>query len=321
MTVETATPPAGDGQPGADASQAAHLVEANEELVRSALQAQSRADDCESALEAHRASADLERRLAELREANQQLVLGALDARHLLEAAEQARARQKDFLAVTAHELRNPLSSISLAATMLATPDSKDPARMQAIIGRQVAHMQRLIDDMLDLSRVHGGKLRLERRRIDLAALMHEVVFSCRQAMDERRQRFSLRMPPRLPEVDGDPLRLAQVFGNLLVNASKFTPEGGSIGLDVEVAADSVIVSVTDSGIGITAEAMPGVFELFVQDRHAIGFCGTGLGIGLTVVRELVAAHGGTVTASSEGAGMGSRFVVTLPLAPPSAEQ
>lgn len=261
-----------------------------------------------------RLPAELERRLVELREANQKLVLSALDARQLLAAADQARARQKEFLAVTAHELRNPLSSISLAATMLATPETKDPSRMQAIIGRQVTHMQRLIDDMLDLSRVHSGKLRLELRKVDMAALMEEVVFTCRQAMDKRRQEFSLRMPPQLPQVDGDPLRLAQVFSNLLVNASKFTPEGGRIDLDVELAGDSVVVSVSDSGIGITAEAMPSVFELFVQDRHAIGFSGTGLGIGLTVVRELVEAHGGTVTASSEGTGRGSRFVVTLPV-------
>lgn len=264
--------------------------------------------------EHEQASAEHERRLLELREANQQLVLSALDARHLLAAAEQARARQKQFLAVTAHELRNPLSSISLASTMLAQPESKDPSRMQAIIGRQVTHMQRLIDDMLDLSRVHSGKLRLERRKVDLAGLIDEAVFTCRPVMDKRKQKFSVRMPPRVPELDGDPVRLAQVFCNLLDNASKYTPEGGRIGLVVELVDVSVVVTVSDSGIGITAEAMPSVFEPFVQDSHAIGFSGAGLGIGLTVVRELVEAHGGTVTASSAGTGLGSRFVVTLPL-------
>lgn len=260
------------------------------------------------------ASAEHERRLVELREANQQLVLSALDARHLLAAAEQARARQKEFLAVTAHELRNPLTSISLASTMLAQSGSKDPSRMQAIIEHQVVHMVRLIDDMLDLSRVHSGKLRLERRAVELVSLIDEAVVTCRPAMDKRLQHFSVRMPSRVPELDGDPGRLAQVFCNLLDNASKYTPEGGRIGLVVELTGDSVVVTVSDSGIGITEEAMPGVFEPFVQDSRAVDFCGAGLGIGLTVVRELVEAHGGTVCASSAGSGLGSRFVVTLPL-------
>ncbi len=308
------TPPPGNGKPGLDRRQVAQLVEANEQLVRSALRSQARADDCAAELAAHQSSAELERRLVELREANQQLVLSALDARQLLAAAEQARARQKDFLAVAAHELRNPLSSISLAWSMLARPEDKDAARTQAIVGRQVMHMQRLIDDMLDLARARSGKLRLVRRKVDLAGLVEEVVFTCSPAMEKRRQHFSVRMPPRVPELEGDALRLAQVFSNLLVNACKFTPEGGRIDLVVEPTGDSVIVAVSDSGIGITAEAMPDVFEPFVQDRHAIGFSGTGLGIGLTVVRELVEAHGGTVTASSDGTGLGSRFVVTLPV-------
>lgn len=265
------------------------------------------------------AAAEYERRLLELRDANQQLVLSALDAQHLLAAGEQARARQKEFLAVTAHELRNPLSSISLASTMLAKPRSKDPARMQAIIERQVTLMERLIEDMLDLSRVHTGKLRLERRKVDLAGLIDEAVFASSPAMNRRKQKLSVRMPPQVPELDCDPVRLAQVFNNLLDNASKYTPEGGRIGLVVELledpqGGDSVVITISDSGIGISAEAMPSVFEPFVQDSTAIGFSGAGLGIGLTVVRELVEAHGGTVTASSEGTGRGSQFVVTLPL-------
>ncbi|HET6603422.1 MAG TPA: diguanylate cyclase [Xanthomonadaceae bacterium] len=260
------------------------------------------------------ASAEHERRLVELREANQQLVLSALDARNLLAAAEKARARQKEFLAVTAHELRNPLASISLASTMLAQEETQDPSRIQDIIERQVTHMARLIEDMLDLSRVHTGKLRLERCPVDLARLIDEVVVNCRPAMDKRLQDFSVRMPPRVPELDGDPARLAQVFGNLLDNASKYTPEGGRISLVVQLVEDSVVVTVSDSGIGITAEVMPSVFEPFVQDSSAIGLSGAGLGIGLTVVRELVEAHGGTVTASSAGSGLGSQFVVTLPL-------
>src|SRR5690606_25751512 len=157
------------------------------------------------------------------------------------------------------------LSPTSVASPRLQGPRGQDPSRMQAVIKRQVEHMQRLIDDMLDLARVHSGKLRVERRRVDLAGVVEEVVFTCRPGMDARRQHVSMHIPQRVPPLDGDPLRLAQVFTNLLVNATKFTPEGGRIALVVEVAGDTVMVTVSDNGIGITAEALPNVFDPFVQ--------------------------------------------------------
>ena len=260
-----------------------------------------------------RALAEHERRHDQLQEANGQLVLAALGAQDLQAAAEQAQRRQTEFLAVLAHELRNPLTPIRNAAALLGMlPTDEVLPRLQAIIERQVGHMSRLVGDLLDVSRVNTGKLRLERRPMDLAVIIDEAVDACRPAMATRLQRIDVDLPAGALAVHGDADRLAQVFGNLLDNASKYTPVGGSVGLLVEVANDSIVITVSDSGIGITDEALPHVFDPFVQDTHAIGFNGAGLGIGLTVVRELVEAHGGTVVAASAGPGLGSQFVITL---------
>ncbi len=261
------------------------------------------------------ALSDHERRHVQMREANQQLLLAALDARDLQTAAEQAQQQQSRFLAMLAHELRNPLTPIRAAAALLNRVGHEELPRMQSIIERQVTHMTRLVGDLLDLSRVHTGKLRLERERVDLADVIAEAIDACQPAMDARKQHFDVQVPSGPLVVDGDHVRLAQVLSNLLDNASKYTPNGGDIGLRVEVLDDAVVLRVTDSGIGITAEALPDVFDPFVQDPHATGFNGVGLGIGLTVVRELVEAHGGSVVASSAGPGLGSAFVVTVPLA------
>ncbi|WP_202845258.1 diguanylate cyclase domain-containing protein [Luteimonas saliphila] len=255
-----------------------------------------------------------DRRYEQLREANEQLVLAALTAQDLQAAAQRSQRQQKEFLAMMAHELRNPLTSIRLASTMLAQSEGGDPARMQAIIEREVTHMARVVSDLLDISRANTGKLRLERCTVDLAGIVDAAIDACRPAMDMRLQQLTVQLPVRAVAVDGDPVRLVQVLSNLLDNASKYTPEAGRIGLSVAVLGDTVAITVADSGIGISAEALPDVFEPFVQEGHAIGFNGVGLGIGLTVVRELVEAHGGSVVATSAGPGQGSRFVVTLPL-------
>ncbi len=261
-----------------------------------------------------RVLAGYEHRNGQLREANGQLVLAALSAQDLQAAAEQAQRRQTEFLAVLAHELRNPLTPIRNAAAMLgASPKDEVLPRLKAIIERQVGHMSRLVGDLIDVSRVHTGKLRLERRDLDLAATLDAAVDACRPAMELRLQRFDVQVPACALLVHGDADRLAQVFSNLLDNASKYTPQGGVVGLLVQAGTGSIVITVSDSGIGITEEALPHVFDPFVQDTHAIGFNGAGLGIGLTVVRELVEAHGGTVVAASAGPGLGSQFVVTLP--------
>ena len=257
---------------------------------------------------------------AQLRQANGQLVIAALTAQELQAAAEKARAKQTAFLGVLAHELRHPLAPIRNAAAVLGKIPTHEPmlAQLQAVIDRQVAHMSRLVSDLLDASRVDTGKLRLERQTVDMTTIIDQSVEACRPAMDMREQSFKVQMPQQTAYVDGDPVRLTQILNNLLDNASKYTPEGGSIELSVAVQGNALIIDVSDTGIGITAGALPHVFEPFVQDIQATSFNGFGLGLGLTVVRELVEAHGGIVVAHSGGSGRGSRFVVTLPLDVPA---
>ena len=269
------------------------------------------------------AMAEHERRHAQLQEANEQLVLAALTAQELQSAAEHARQRQADFVVTLAHELRNPLVPIRTAAAVLGGISMKEPLlpRMQAIIERQVAHMSRLVDDLFDTSRISTGKLRLERREVNVMSIIDAAVDACRPAMDARLQNFVAELPSSAAQIHGDPIRLTQILSNLLDNASKYTPEGGEIRLSMEVVDAAIVMTVSDNGIGIAADVLPRIFEPFVQDAHAVNFNGAGLGIGLTVVRELVQAHGGNIVASSPGAGLGSRFAVTLPMIPPPAVQ
>jgi len=259
-----------------------------------------------------------EPRQAQLQDVNTQLVLAALTAQELQEAAENAQRRQNEFLAVVAHELRNPLAPIRIAATLLGRVRTDGPLlpRAQAIIERQVEHMSHLINDLLDIARGNIGKLRVEHQTVELNSVIATAVEACRPAIDARQQVFNLDMPCATLKVLGDSHRLVQIFSNLLDNASKYTPEGGSIGLSVVATAETVVLTVSDDGIGISAETLPNIFEPFVQDPHAVGFNRVGAGLGLTVVKELVEAHRGSVVATSGGEGSGSRFVVTLPLIP-----
>jgi len=261
------------------------------------------------------ALAENERRNAALREANEHLVLAALSAQALQAEAEAAQARQTEFMAVLAHELRNPLVPMRNVAALLAqvAPDDVVLHKMQAIIERQVSHMARLVDDLLDVSRASAGKLRLELGPVDMSSVIADTVDACRPAVDLRLQRFLISLPRVALFVHGDEVRLRQIVMNLVDNASRYTQSGGTLSLVLAAAGDQVTVTVSDSGIGIPAAALPGVFELFKQDLNAVGFNNVGLGIGLKVVQELVTAHGGTVEARSEGAGKGSQFIVTLP--------
>jgi diguanylate cyclase (GGDEF)-like protein len=263
------------------------------------------------------AAADPEHRLVDLREANEHLVLAALTARELQTAAERARQRHTAFLAAVADELRNPLAPIRIAAAMLGGPPTDEQLlpRVKGIVEQQLTQMSRLLGELVDASNVDIGGLALERRPVDMGHVIDAAVAACRPAMDERGQRFESHRPPGVIEIPGDAARLEQVVINLLDNASKHTHDGGRISLSIVVTADSMALTVSDDGIGITPQMRPYVFEPFVQDTHALGFHGVGLGIGLTVVRALVRAHGGDLVAHSAGAGRGSQFVVTLPLA------
>lgn len=260
---------------------------------------------------------DHEPRMRDLREANEQLVLSAMLARDLEAQAAVAHRRQIQFLAIVAHELRNPLAPIRTAAELLdkGRHDAALMTRLKIIIERQVAHMARLVDDLLDGSRVGVGKFRLERSRIDLADVFGAAIDSCRPAMLTRRQTLAMpQLPGPLP-VLADPVRLAQVFSNLLENASKYSPEGATITLTVQSLGGVACIGIADTGIGISPEAMPHIFDLFVQGPQAWPHPNRGLGIGLAVVRNLVEAHHGSVLARSGGQDQGSEFVVTLPLA------
>jgi diguanylate cyclase (GGDEF)-like protein len=258
-----------------------------------------------------------ERRLTDLRDANEQLVMAALNAQELELHAREAHRQQIKFMAMVAHELRNPLTPIRLAASLLIdrqTNDELSLARLQVIIDDQVTHMSRLIGDLLDGSRISTGKLRLERSSVELVGVLRLVIEACRPAMESRDQQMTIKLPTEPLHFYGDRVRLTQIFTNLLDNASKYTPRGGVIVLEMVVRDQSLVVVVSDNGIGISAQTLPHIFDLFVQDARAIDHASSGLGIGLAVVRELVEAHHGTVSVTSAGRNLGSEFIVTLPM-------
>jgi len=255
--------------------------------------------------------------LRALRASNRQLTLAAIESQRNEALATAAYRQQAAFLATVAHELRNPLLPLRLAAQMLtkARTDESAVAALQATITSQVADMSRMINDLLDGSRISTGKFRLERTVVDIDSLIHLAVGTCTPAIEERRHRLSVSLPQAPIKVLGDRLRLMQVFDNLIGNATKYTLPGGEIAIDVSVQGTEVAVSIKDNGTGISAEALPHIFDLYVQDVHLEGVAPGGMGIGLAVVRELVAAHEGSVIALSDRERGGSEFVVRLPLA------
>lgn len=233
------------------------------------------------------------------------------------EAGREAHVRQLNFLATIAHELRGPLMPLRLAALLLESSRTDETAYAlhQATIKGQVAQITRLIGDLLEGSSVGAGKFRLERKLMDVGNVLDRVIETCRPAMAARGQSFDVIRPDGALMVLGDSVRLVQVFGNLLENSSRYTPEGGAISLTASTVGNCVTVAVKDTGIGISALALPHVFDIFVRDARASAVNEVGLGIGLSVVRELVKAHEGSVAAHSGGEDAGSEFVVRIPVA------
>ncbi|WP_340053668.1 sensor histidine kinase [Pseudomonas sp. JAI120] len=289
-----------------DSQHVEQLIEANQQLVLAILLAQSDAVAAPHLEEQHL--------YQELREANAQLVIAALSAQDLQATAERALGQQKNILAMVAHELRNPLTPISLIAERMVRLPSDQLPRMRELIQGQVQHISQLVDDLLDVSRASTGKLRINRSPVDMLRILNAAIDACSPVMVTRKQQLDVDLPDIQLMVNGDAVRLSQILHNLLANAAKYTPIGGCIKLACTVQAEVLRVSISDNGIGVTAQALPFIFDPYVQDVHAVGFNGVGLGIGLTVVRELVEAHGGSVTGMSEGHGKGSEFVVMLPL-------
>jgi PAS domain S-box-containing protein len=238
------------------------------------------------------------------------------ERKHAEEALQLADRRKDEFLAMLAHELRNPLAPISSAADMLRIAYSNEPRvkQISEIVARQVAHMRHLVDDLLDVSRVTRGLVTIIRKPLDLRRVVSEAVEQSRSLVEARRHQLEVALPDAPLMVDGDHTRLVQVVANLLNNAAKYTHEGGRIEVTLEARGGQARLAVRDNGTGIGPELLPVVFDLFTQGSRTLDRAQGGLGLGLALVRKLVELHGGQVAASSPGQGHGSTFTVTLPL-------
>jgi two-component system CheB/CheR fusion protein len=235
---------------------------------------------------------------------------------------QEADRRKDEFLAMLAHELRNPLAPILNGVEIL---ENLGPGHEQVvgkyhtIIARQARHMKRLLDDLLDVSRVSQGKVELHKERVDLNALVLQAVEATHPAVAEKRHALSLTLAPKPLVLEADPTRIVQVLANLISNAAKYTDAGGHVAVTCTAEDGEAVVSVRDDGVGMTPELLTRAFDLFVQETRSLDRAQGGLGIGLTLVRTLVKMHGGSVRAFSEGRGRGSELVVRLPLAPRAA--
>ena len=235
----------------------------------------------------------------------------------LVRRLEETDRRKDEFLAMLGHELRNPLSAIQLAAQMLQRTTSPErAARHVDVVERQARSLGRIVDDLLDVSRVTLGKIKLERQRVDLCDLARRGAAALEHEARTSRHALAVELPGRPVIVFGDVVRLEQVFSNLVTNAIKYTPPGGHIAIRVAVEGDDAIVRVVDDGIGMPPEVIAHVFELFTQGRQGLERSRGGLGLGLALVRRLIELHGGSIEAHSEGEGRGSELVFRIPLAP-----
>jgi two-component system, chemotaxis family, CheB/CheR fusion protein len=252
-----------------------------------------------------------ERKAAEqaLRESEQRL-------RASEEALRDADRRKDEFLALLAHELRNPLAPIryALAANKKEGRTTEQQKRAEEVIERQVTHMSRLLDDLLDVSRITRGTLELKKSPTELTLLVGSAIETARPILDSKRHTLALDLPKQAVRLEADPVRLAQVFSNLLINAAKYTDPGGRIQLRATQQGSEVLVAISDNGIGISDDMKPRLFTLFSQAQSAVGRSEGGLGVGLSLVRGLVSLHGGSVEALSDGPGKGSEFIVRIPV-------
>jgi len=232
------------------------------------------------------------------------------------QSLQEADRRKDEFLATLAHELRNPLAPIRQAALVSKSPLATEEQKRWShdVIERQVRHMSLLLDDLLDVSRITRGMLHLRKESVELAAVIDAAVETARPLIDAKKHELRVELPPAPVRFEADPLRLAQVVGNLLTNAAKYTDPGGLIQLHGEVGDAELVIRVSDNGIGIRHEALTEIFQMFTQVRSTQDRSGGGLGIGLALAKGLVELHGGSVVASSDGPGQGSRFTVRLPM-------
>jgi CheY-like chemotaxis protein len=255
--------------------------------------------------------------LGQLREANEKLVIASLRSQALTEASEHANVLKEQFLAMLAHEMRNPLAPIVNALEVLHRVKTTDPMVPWAhdVIKRQVNQMTRLINDLLDVARINTGKIELQLRSVTVEEIMRMAVETSAVSIRDRKQTLEVYVPPRPLYIHGDHARLVQVFSNLLNNAAKYTQEGGAIKfLAQHLEKQKVAIRVSDNGCGIAADALPDIFKLFTQEDRSLARSGGGLGVGLTVARGIIELHEGSISATSAGPGEGCEFAVTLPL-------
>ena len=258
----------------------------------------------------------LQRANHELESANRLLQTEVAERARVELALKEADRHKDEFLAMLAHELRNPLAPIHNAVQLMHRQSFTDPQLTWSrdVIGRQLAHLTRLVDDLLDVSRITRGKINLSKEVLDLETLMTRTVETVQPLFEERGHTLTVEVPKGILAVLGDPTRLVQALGNVLGNAAKYTQRGGHITLAAAESGPEVVIRVRDNGIGIPAELMPMIFNLFTQLDHTSGPPQSGLGIGLALVQRLVEMHGGSVSAVSEGLGKGSEFLIRLPL-------
>ncbi len=236
------------------------------------------------------------------------------DERAALLAAEQANRTKDEFLAMLGHELRNPLAPIVTALQLMRLRGDRSTSKEQDVIERQVRHMSRLVDDLLDVSRITRGKIELRKEHLDVRGIVAKAIEIVSPLINERRHKLEIDLPERELVVDADADRLTQVFTNLITNAAKYTNPGGTVRITVAEQNGLVAVDVRDDGTGIDPALLPHVFELFVQGKQSSERATGGLGLGLTLVRKFVELHGGSVEAHSPGKGLGSTFTVRLPI-------
>jgi diguanylate cyclase (GGDEF)-like protein len=260
-------------------------------------------------------AAAADRRLSALREVNERLVLAALSAQELRAAAEQARERQAAFLRAVTEELRNPLAPVRIASAMVGQAPGQQPllARVQLAVDQRMDRLARLLSELVEASHSEAGELALQPQPVDLVAAVDAALVMQRPTFERRGLSLQWQRPAQPIELEADPQRLAQIVTNLLDNACAHTPDLGHVGVAVDADAGHVSLTVTDDGPGIAPEALASVFEPFARAVHAVDVDVPSLGLELTAVRALVLAHGGEISAHSDGLNRGSRFVVTLP--------
>ncbi|MBC7499907.1 MAG: HAMP domain-containing histidine kinase [Herminiimonas sp.] len=254
--------------------------------------------------------------LKKLEETNRNLITAYDSMRQMKNDAEEVGRRHNEFIAMLAHELRGPMAPIAVAASLLEQLTDAHPklSMVHGVLNRQVDNMKRLLDDLLDASRMSNGKIVFAKSPVLVADMVQAAVEISQPFIDQRKHTLNVMIEHDTMMVEGDPLRLAQVFSNLLINAAKFTPEGGEITIAAHQCGHMVEIAVVDNGVGMPAELLPRVFDLFTQGARSMTRTEGGLGIGLAMVHSIVLRHGGEVRGDSDGQGMGSEFVVTLPL-------